>query len=146
MEHGHHNFSADSAMTEIALALAMGFFSIMVLTMVSMGAGSSDEDPAEAVNSVALAPAQTEAGAESGQVRPVAEDVIIIYFQGRYLDQNLSPLALESLPAEGRLILAVAPDLPMVEAMAVRARINRENLIVSTLDERWMKALGRNEE
>ena len=29
----------DGAMTEVALALAMGFFSILVLTLVSMGGG-----------------------------------------------------------------------------------------------------------
>ena len=40
MDNGYHNTTADSAMTEVALALAMGFFSIMVLTMVSMGTGS----------------------------------------------------------------------------------------------------------
>ncbi len=34
-----HDGSQGNAMTEIALALAMGFFSILVLTMVSMGAG-----------------------------------------------------------------------------------------------------------
>ena len=35
--------SQGNAMTEIALALAMGFFSILVLTMVSMGAGDASQ-------------------------------------------------------------------------------------------------------
>ncbi|MBL6929462.1 MAG: hypothetical protein ISR44_09855 [Rhodospirillales bacterium] len=35
-----------NAMTEIALALAMAFFSIMVLTMISMGVGEGKIDPA----------------------------------------------------------------------------------------------------
>ncbi len=34
-----HDGSQGNAMTEIALALAMGFFSLPVLTLVSMGAG-----------------------------------------------------------------------------------------------------------
>ena len=42
-----------NAMAEVALALAMGFFSIMVLTMVSMGAGAPGE-PGD--DSVALDP------------------------------------------------------------------------------------------
>lgn len=42
MEHVSQSATAESAMTEIALALAMGFFAIMVLTMVSMGAGQPE--------------------------------------------------------------------------------------------------------
>ena len=38
-DQGMHDGSQGNAMTKIALALAMGFFSILVLTMVSMGAG-----------------------------------------------------------------------------------------------------------
>jgi hypothetical protein len=52
------NGSQDNAMTEIALALATGFFSIMVLTMVSMGAGFRESKPASAV---ILAPAAADA-------------------------------------------------------------------------------------
>lgn len=40
MEHG----AQDNAMSEIALALAMAFFSIMVLMMVSMGVGQNDQE------------------------------------------------------------------------------------------------------
>ncbi|MEK9673064.1 MAG: hypothetical protein VW268_11270 [Rhodospirillaceae bacterium] len=37
-----------NAMTEIALVLAMAFFSLMVLTLVSMGAGSPQKSPVRA--------------------------------------------------------------------------------------------------
>ena len=43
-----HDGSQGNAMTEIALALAMGFFSLPVLTMVSMGAGHCGAGPAVA--------------------------------------------------------------------------------------------------
>ncbi|MGB0672123.1 MAG: hypothetical protein ACPGNT_11560, partial [Rhodospirillales bacterium] len=46
--------TAESAMTEIALALAMGFFSLMVLTLISMGAGTSDSPKQAASQSVQL--------------------------------------------------------------------------------------------
>ena len=143
MEHGHHSYAADSAMTEIALALAMGFFSIMVLTMVSMGAGGlAKEKPADTVQTAALAPAKSQDKGENGQVQPAAQDMIIIYHNGRFMDQKLGAIDPARLPMSGRLILAVAPDLPMAEALEIRARINREDLIVSTLDDRWLKRLG----
>ncbi|MCH8138725.1 MAG: hypothetical protein IH926_07200 [Proteobacteria bacterium] len=43
-----HDGSQGNAMTEIALALAMGFFSLPVLTLVSMGAGHGGAGPAVA--------------------------------------------------------------------------------------------------
>ncbi|RED53536.1 hypothetical protein [Aestuariispira insulae] len=144
MDHGHHSYSADSAMTEIALALAMGFFSIMVLTMVSMGAGSGQEKAAaQAVMSVELAPAKPDASENSGKAEPAAEDIIVIYHEGSFFDADLKDLDPMDLPPDGRVILAMPPSLPMVEALEIRSRFNRDNLIVSTLDARWMEALGR---
>ena len=43
-----HDGSQGHAMTEIALALAIGFFSLLVPTMVSMGAGHGGAGPAVA--------------------------------------------------------------------------------------------------
>ena len=40
--------SQGNAMTEVALALAMGFFSLLVLALVSMGAGRGKETSATA--------------------------------------------------------------------------------------------------
>ena len=46
----------DGAMTEVALALAMGFFSILVLTLVSMGGGPGKSPSYEAIRLVQTAP------------------------------------------------------------------------------------------
>ena len=43
-------------MTEVALALAMGFFSILVLTLVSIGGGSKETPSYEAIHVVETAP------------------------------------------------------------------------------------------
>ena len=70
-----------NAMTEIALALAMGFFSIMVLTMVSMGAGSGD-----AAEAVAARLAPPEADAEpAAVVARTEDDFVLIYHDGRLM-------------------------------------------------------------
>ncbi len=130
--------SQGNAMTEIALALAMGFFSIMVLTMVSMGAGVGETRTATALM---LAPAQTDS-AEAGAIMPDAQDVIVIYSDGRFLDTDLRPLDPASISGTGRVVLAFVPDVPLAEAMVARAAISATNLVVSTLDERWLEALA----
>ena len=126
-----------NAMTEIALALAMAFFSIMVLTMISMGVGEGDTDPA--VGAV-MAPAKAET-APAAEISQQKDDLIVVYYAGRYMDKNLATVDPASLHANSRVILALDPALPMSEALAARGRINVENLVVSVLDERWLNRL-----
>ncbi len=129
-----------NAMTEIALALAMGFFSIMVLTMVSMGAGAKT-DAAPAVAAM-LAPAQEDAKpaalAEVG-----GDDVFVVFHRGRFFDRELRPLDPAGIAPSSRVILALDPRLPMADAVAARGRIDVPDLIVSTLDARWLETLKR---
>ena len=128
-----------NAMTEIALALAMGFFSIMVLTMVSMGAGSGT---ASEIVAAALTPADAEAEA-AARTESQAEDFFVLFHGGRFIGIDLEPIVPSDVPAGRRVVLALDPALPMAEAMRIRALLPANNLIVSTLDERWLDALGK---
>ena len=137
-----HEPAQENAMTEVALALAMGFFSLMVLTLISMGAGQSGRS---APDVLALAPV-------TDQSRPVADpspgnDLIFIFDGGRFLDTKLRPVdpqtVIQSMTGPARrVVLALDPSLPLKEAMAARARVNAPNLVVSSLDARWIKALA----
>ena len=136
-----------NAMTEVALALAMGFFSIMVLAMVSMGAGSAVTDTAgetEAARSIAarLAPAKASAD-DRATVAPAADDMLLIYFRGTFFDRALTPVDPAGMTFAGRVLLALPPDLAMSEALAVRERVATENLVVSMLNPEWLGALQR---
>jgi len=128
---------AGNAMTEIALALAMAFFSIMVLTMISMGTGLQPKRPA--VGAV-LAPAATTENSSS-VITPGPEDAIFIYYKGRFFDRELKPAEPKAPQAGGRVILALSPEISVKEALDARARVETPNLIVSVLDERWLKTL-----
>lgn len=137
-----HEPAQENAMTEVALALAMGFFSLMVLTLISMGAGQSGRS---APDVLALAPA-------TDQSRPASDaapgnDLIFIFDGGRFLDTELRPVdpqtVIQSMTGPARrVVLALDPSLPLKEAMAARARVNAPNLVVSSLDARWIKALA----
>lgn len=136
-----------SAMSEIALALAMAFFSIMVLTLISMGTGglaSTESKSTSDQKSVAtmLAPNQTSA-AKAAVVQLGSDDIFVVYHRGAFYDRDLHPVDPATIRTKARVLLALDPQLPMVEAVAARARINVENLIVSTLDERWRETLAR---
>jgi hypothetical protein len=131
--------TAGNAMTEIALALAMAFFSIMVLTMISMGSGMQAKRQTVGIN---LAPAADDAKTAT-VITPSPKDKILIYFEGRFFDRNLKITTPTSLKSGERIILAISPDITMKEALSVRTKVNTENLIVSALDERWLKELRK---
>ena len=128
---------AGNAMTEIALALAMAFFSIMVLTMISMGTGLQPKRPT--VGAVLAPAAATENS--SSVITPGPEDKILIYYKGRFFDRELKPAEPKAPQAGGRIILALSPEISVKEALDVRARVETPNLIISALDERWLKTL-----
>ena len=126
-----------NAMTEIALALAMAFFSIMVLAMISMGTGIQPMRPA--VGAVLVPTAED--GNSPAIITPGPKDLILIHYLGQFYDSELKPVEPVVPKAGGRTILVLSPEISVKEALDVRAQIDTKNLIVSTLDERWLKTL-----
>ena len=104
-------------MTEIALAMAMGFFSVMVLTMMSMGVGLGEK---RTIDTAFLAPPARDSGATADTVKK--DDLLVIYDGRRYLGRTLRPLDKATIARAARVILAVPPDIPMAAAMRARSR------------------------
>lgn len=125
----------DGAMTEVALALAMGFFSILVLTLVSMGGGESPSY--QAVHLVQTSSERT------ASVLPEIDDLIVIFDGERYLDTDLNPLDPASVTTDGeqRIVLAIDPSVRLADVMAARSRIAVSNLVIANLDARWRTAI-----
>ena len=156
------------AMTEVALGLAMAFFAMMILAMVSMQSGASKIDSSYSgasqehlektvmsglVEGVQVSANQepmssTEPGSPTvkNAIIPVdSQDVFIIFYQGRYLDKNLNPILLEQLSDSGgaaRYILALSSKLSFEAVVAARTPISVSNLIITTLDQAWLKRLA----
>lgn len=134
-------------MTEIALALAMGFFSIMVLTMISMGSGSSQTAPGQPTV-LKLTPSTDPDKATVGDAASSQSDDLILIFDGdRYFDVDLKPVdpgtLLMAMPdPDRRVVLALKPSLSVEKAIAAQRLIAVPNLVISSLDERWVKALA----
>lgn len=137
--------ATDNAMTEIALALAMGFFAIMVLAIVSMGAGSPTSDGVaemptkKRILASALVPASTSDA--TGATTVSSKDRLVFFYGGHFYDSTLKRFLPENLGRVGRVILAVPPTLSMSESLDVRAKVSTSDLIVTTLDRAWIERL-----
>ena len=148
-----------NAMAEIALALAMGFFSIMVLTMVSMGAGlapdprdsaAADSAPALRAGVSVAPPARRDAdsGSAAAEKSPARAETpsrpsILVYYQGRFFDGALKPADPAVPGTEGWRVLAVDPALPMAGILKVWSQVGGSDLTVTVLGEDWLAALNK---
>lgn len=135
--------AGDTAMTEIALALAMAFFAILVLALVSMG-GRGPE--AAALVTAALAPPADPARADAAQPL-AAEDLLLVRHAGIFYDADLTPLDEAALAARmagtaGRIVLAIDPAAPLSEAMDARATLGGSDAVVTVLTPDWIARLS----
>jgi hypothetical protein len=131
----------ENAMTEIALAMAMGFFSVMVLTAMSMGVSvPASKEKSQSIISAVIA--DSGPAPASGAVDKVTKQDVLVIFDGRqFFGRDLKPLDLATVDGKKRVVLAVTPDLSMAQAMGARRKIGAKNLVITTLDGNWRRAL-----
>lgn len=129
--------AAANGLTEVALALAMAFFSIMVLGMVSMSLPHASQQPTQAGDTADEISVAAGRAAESGEA--AADRQFILFHDGRFLDADLAPI--DPAAVDGMAVLAISPDLSLAEVVAARAAFTRQDILVSTLDERWLARL-----
>ena len=136
---------SNNAMTEIALALAMGFFSIMVVAMVSLGAGdgTAGAEARPEPLTVELVSADPAGAERNRRDTSEAETVVVVYHDGRFLDAELTPIDPASVTsgAGKRVILPLPADLSMTDALEARRALTNAVPIVAALTPDWMKAL-----
>jgi hypothetical protein len=135
-------------MTEVALALVTAFFSIMVLSLVFVGAGMIEQADADVPDRARIDLVQgTRSTATrtppSGSARKVSSKDIIIFDNGQYMDGDLRPVAPDQLSGRDDIVLALRPGATLSEALAAMAGLSNTSATVTTLDEPWLKALIR---
>jgi hypothetical protein len=133
------------AMAEVAFALAMAFFSIMVLAMVSMGIPHEKSKAIAGVQKDVREQPQL-ALFENREVKQdpavdATKTKVLVYFNGEFYNENLNELNVQTLEPDGVFILAVSPKLSVDEAMSVKATILSPDVSISLLDDRWLKRL-----
>lgn len=125
------------AMTEIALALAMAFFCILVLALVSMG--NPGTSPAS-VGPVGLGPRLATAAGGSATRAVGGDETLVLFHAGRFLDRAGAPLDPAAAMA-GPVVLAIDPALPLDQVLAARAALAGADVTVTPLDPVWIAHL-----
>ena len=131
-----------NAMTEIALALAMAFFAIMILTMVSMGAGGQGKMTQVGSETTRLVPSKSTAVKHGTTLtKQIAAERIVIFTHDQFYDGQLQPITPTAVARIDQPVLAVPPDLTLGQVLAAKRRLPVPDITVTTLDHRWSSTL-----
>jgi len=134
--------SADNALTEVALALAMAFFAIMVLAMVSMAVPTSGRSTAETPDKAVTATLVSARKNPVQQPPPPVKDRYVVFYKGQFLNRQLAPMQAQALAAaRARVVVALSPEISLRESIAIKALIPAEHTVVTTLSPAWLKRL-----
>jgi len=130
----------DNAMTEIALALAMGFFSLMVLTLVSMGNGETTKPSKTAFKTIDIA---EKVQSSTSKAAPEIRDTFVVHYNQNFFDRDGAPIdpASIKIAADGRLVLIVEPNLSLHAIMKALAAFRHDNVVVAEMDNAWSSAM-----
>lgn len=122
----------ENPLTEVALALSMAFFSLMVLMLFAITNSSSGS----AQQTVKVdGPTSNEVLKES--------PTFLIFFNGKYFDETLQLAKPGNQDKEKPLFLAVMPDLDVRSMMDAMQKVNHPSPEVITLSQDWIRALSQ---
>ena len=140
--------SQNNALVEIALALAMVFFTIMVLAMVSMSVSSEriktdDRTHGNNIAGMDVHPSSpsSDVPSDAHGVNHVSADEIIIYFAGKFFDADLRQIPETEIQRKSPKFLAVDPKISTEEAINIRKKFISKSLAVTLLNEEWLNIL-----
>ena len=131
------NTPADNALVEISLALAMAFFALLVLALVSMGIPGAAEQAANA-----SAETKLESAAEEDATKAPEPSVLLIFYRGQWYDEALHAI---DPGAEGaaasRVTVGISPELTIAEAGRVQAALAPHSVSLTPLSPSWLQRL-----
>ena len=117
-------------MAEVALALAMAFFSLMVLTLFAV----VHQPDAAVADKISLTTSSTDAQSETPK--------LVILHKQRLFDDMLNPINTSDLTTEQPITLAVPPGITMAEMMQFQQGHPGLNLQIAELTHEWENILN----
>ncbi len=136
-----HDNPANHAMTEVALGLAMAFFSIMVLAMVSMSVPSAAISQAHGAKPQAKSLTLSSPSAANSKPGLKADQLLLIYYQKQFFNRQMHVLDVAQIAGDQPVVLALPPAISLQEAILARSEIFSSNLTITSLDPHWMQFL-----
>ena len=130
--------STTQALTEVALALSMAFFALLILALISMGVPEKPKNEAKVTKAKTIYISKENLAKEK-----IKADALnyIIFYQGSFYDEKLNKINANHFDQQDKLILAIQSTLSISEVITLKSQINRPNLSITTLNSQWISRL-----
>ncbi|MDY6920338.1 MAG: hypothetical protein SV765_09000 [Pseudomonadota bacterium] len=122
--------TSHQVLTEVALALAMVFFALMVLGLMAVRAEPSLTH---------AEPVQLKEARDPGTRAP-PDGTWLVHYQDQFYDTNLTP-TMPPTGGEQRLLLLVAPDLTVQALHQLQGQLSGSDLSIALMDQHWLARL-----
>lgn len=140
------NDQSTQAMTEVALALSMAFFSLFILALISMGATdppkqtNPPEDNAKQIPEFVLLQATKPASGALDTPDSPLDKQFIFYYEGVFYDQNLQLTSHAKFDTNKKLIVAMPIDTDVATALSLQQNFTKFDVALTLMDDKWLSA------
>jgi hypothetical protein len=130
------------AMTEVALALSMAFFSLLLVALISIGVpGTVNEQQRKALSVPEFVLTETRpAGKNTKAINQPKEIQYIFYFDSKFYDQHLKKINVTTLNNMQKLVIAMPMETDVSKALALQKKFKGFDLALTIMDREWLVA------
>ncbi|MFT7005652.1 MAG: hypothetical protein ACJAXJ_000151 [Colwellia sp.] len=134
--------TTSSAMTEVALGLSMAFFTLLIVSLLSMSFPTKIESNTTKLtefiqkNSAIDIEIDSEDNSNSQN-----ETQLAFFFDDKFYDQSLALRSIDSFSKEKNLIVAVNPNLTFAEVFTLRQQVKHPQLSITVSNKAWRSRL-----
>ena len=157
----HSQDQSTQAMTEVALALSMAFFSLLLLALVSIGVPetnlynegsprlSPEEKTMEFVPEFVLQESIENTSETIENIDKLTEEKdetqYIFYYQSKFYDQYLQPIQISHLNLAQNVVVALPSDTDVSTALELQQYFKAYNVTLTLMDKDWLAAFSNHE-
>jgi len=134
--------TTSSAMTEVALGLSMAFFTLLIVSLLSMSFPvKTDSKITKLINNIQKKSA-IDIKIDSKNKRNSQDDIqFAFFFNNKFYDQSLAVRSIDSFSIEKNLIIAVNPNLTFAEVFTLRQQVKHPKLSITVSNKAWHSQL-----
>ncbi len=124
-----HNNYENNALTEVSLALAMAFFSIMVLSIYALSQSHIAENQKLEI---------IDKNKNSPKLKKL-DDTLIYYFNNNYYDKNFKKVEQKKINTLKNIILSVSPKISLENLFEIKSNFLNRNVKITQFNEKTIK-------
>jgi hypothetical protein len=133
--------TTSSAMTEVALGLSMAFFTLLIVSLISMGFSTKIEGNVTKIAENSQKDLTIDIKKDSKNKSSTDDIQFVFFFDGKFYDQSLGLRSIDSFSQAKKLIIAVNPDLSFAEVFSLKQQVKHPKLSITVSNDAWRSRL-----